>query len=72
MLGNAVIIKCEAEGYPEPEITWLKGGNSHFHQYLNDAKRYVIKLYNFYSFECSMQRGKRQKSSNRFNCVIIH
>lgn len=28
MLGNAVIINCEAEGYPEPEITWFKGGNS--------------------------------------------
>lgn len=24
MLGNTVIINCEAEGYPEPEITWLK------------------------------------------------
>lgn len=27
MLGNSVVIPCEAEGYPEPEITWLKGGN---------------------------------------------
>ncbi|XP_055315179.1 cell adhesion molecule Dscam2 isoform X2 [Sitodiplosis mosellana] len=25
MLGNAVAINCDAEGYPEPEITWLKG-----------------------------------------------
>lgn len=30
MLGNAIVINCEAEGYPEPEITWFKGGN-HFH-----------------------------------------
>ncbi|XP_031617665.1 Down syndrome cell adhesion molecule-like protein Dscam2 isoform X3 [Contarinia nasturtii] len=25
MLGNALVINCEAEGYPEPEITWFKG-----------------------------------------------
>lgn len=28
MLGNAIVINCEAEGYPEPEITWFKGGKS--------------------------------------------
>lgn len=27
MLGNAVVINCEADGYPVTEITWLKGGN---------------------------------------------
>lgn len=27
MLGQAVVINCEAEGYPHPTITWLKGGN---------------------------------------------
>lgn len=31
MLGNAISINCEAEGYPEPEITWLKGGNFNMH-----------------------------------------
>lgn len=26
MLGQAIVINCEAEGYPEPQIQWLKGG----------------------------------------------
>lgn len=26
MLGNAIVIDCMAEGYPEPEIIWSKGG----------------------------------------------
>lgn len=30
MLGQAVVIDCEAEGYPEPQIIWLKGGNNHW------------------------------------------
>lgn len=30
MLGNAIVIHCEAEGYPEPEITWLKGGKKEY------------------------------------------
>lgn len=29
MLGNAISINCLAEGYPEPEITWFKGGKQH-------------------------------------------
>lgn len=30
MLGNGVVIPCEADGYPEPEITWLKGGDEKY------------------------------------------
>lgn len=26
MLGNAIVVNCQAEGYPEPEISWFKGG----------------------------------------------
>lgn len=25
MLGNAIVIKCQADGYPIPTITWYKG-----------------------------------------------
>lgn len=28
MLGNAIVINCLAEGYPEPNITWFKGGKN--------------------------------------------
>ena len=27
MLGNQILINCEASGYPKPKITWLKGKN---------------------------------------------
>lgn len=27
MLGQAVVVNCEADGYPQPQITWAKGGN---------------------------------------------
>lgn len=33
MLGQAVVINCEAEGYPKPEITFLKGGNKSNNEY---------------------------------------
>lgn len=26
MLGNAIVVNCQADGYPEPDISWFKGG----------------------------------------------
>lgn len=28
MLGQAVVVNCEADGYPQPQIMWAKGGNN--------------------------------------------
>lgn len=30
MLGNAISINCLAEGYPEPQIAWFKGGTNKY------------------------------------------
>lgn len=38
MLGQAVVINCEAEGYPKPEITFLKGGNKSNHKQMIDMQ----------------------------------
>ena len=34
MLGNAVTINCDAEGYPEPSVTWLKGQGKHLCEFM--------------------------------------
>lgn len=26
MLGNAIVVNCQADGFPEPDISWFKGG----------------------------------------------
>lgn len=44
MLGQAVVINCEAEGYPQPQITWLKGGNNSLKKKTDEIQCYSKKL----------------------------
>lgn len=48
MLGQSVVIPCEADGYPEPEITWMKGGNGKcMFKYFFSSKESYIDMHKF-------------------------
>lgn len=72
MLGNSVVIPCEAEGYPEPEITWLKGGNEFNSQYMH--RRVAEFFLTFFLCYCHFNLNSDNaegKSSKEFKSIQL-
>uniref|UniRef100_A0A915BA24 Ig-like domain-containing protein n=2 Tax=Parascaris univalens TaxID=6257 RepID=A0A915BA24_PARUN len=74
-LGYKIILVCEAEGYPEPSITWYKNGaemNTHNTAYLVQTQTYGNKVRTRLEIDPATMGDQGVYScltSNRYGCV---